>query len=221
MAGWDTVEGGGLLDNATVTIEKAYFATDAGYLDGEVLLFILEGTSPESDLDENAVRELYSIGNGWDTDDGQVVSHPTLDGFRSSTNYAAFFLAALETEAEKVLQKRGTPDDASIWEGLTFYMERQTIERGGRVADSEVLVPVKFVGEGSDEAPKKKATKKTAKKAGAGGNKALRAKVKKLAKDYDEHDDFVEAVLDTYPEVEEDEDLYEEVLEEDNWDFEG
>jgi len=43
---WDTVEGGGLIGSdgpVEVTIKNTYFGYDAGYQDGEQLLFILEG----------------------------------------------------------------------------------------------------------------------------------------------------------------------------------
>jgi hypothetical protein len=212
MAGWEGVVGGALLDKAEVTIEKAYFATDALYQGGEVLVFIFEGTSPQSPLDDQSVRQFYSIGNGWDTDDGKTVTHPDLDGFRTSTNYYAFFRAALDSGAEAALKERGFPDNAGIWEGLRFYMERKHIERPG-LGSSEVLVPVKFLGT-TDDAPAAPAAAAAAPKASA-GNKVLRAKLKKLAKEHDDHDEFLAAALEEFPEVEEDEDLYAAVLDED------
>jgi len=211
MGSWDGVEGGALLDKAEVTIEKAYFATDALYQGGEVLVFIFEGTSPQSPLDDQAVRQFYSIGNGWDTADGVTVTHPDLDGFRTSTNYYQFFQAALDTDAVTVLKERGFPDNAKIWEGLRFYMERKHIDRPG-LGSSEVLVPVRYLGlagEADTPAPAAAAPK------AAGGNKVLRAKLKKLAKEHDDHDDFLAAALEEFPEVEEDEDLYAAVLDED------
>ena len=202
---WDTVEGGGLIGSdgpVEVTIKNAYFGYDAGYQDGEQLLFILEGESPEAD---EPFTQFYSIGNGWDTKDGKVVTGR--ESFVTNTNYARFFLAALDIDASAI-KALGDPADATIWKGQTFMMERRTYKMKFRDEEREfgVLVPVGIV-----KAKGKKAKKG---KDGKSDTKALRAKIVKLAKKHDDHDDFLADVLTKYPEVE-DSPLYDDVLEED------
>jgi hypothetical protein len=221
--GWDPVVSTGLLDDFDFTIEKARFGYDDGYQNGEVLLMILEGTSPDSEAEGNFVRQFYSVGSGWDTEDRgkTAVSDDGLSGFRSSTNYMAFIKAALDTEANDVLMERGTPDNAEIWEGLTFHMERVLIERKG-LGDFEVLLPTSYVEGNGDSKKKKKSPKAEAGRSGSSKGKGLRSKLVKLANKVseagDDHDDFVTAVYEKYPEIEDpsNEELHADVLDEDD-----
>lgn len=222
---WDTSEGGGLIGSegpVEVTIEKSYFGYDAQYQDGETLVWILEGTSPTQD---EPVRQFYSMGDGWDTSDGTEVFGK--DEFGSITNYAFFFGAALETKAADLITSRGFPHEAAIWVGLVFMMERRRFhfKFSGKEDSRLVFAPVDadaFVGEAGESKPKKDKSKSKSKKdkdkgeSKGGGGKALRAKIKNLAKKHEDHDDFVAAVLDKFPEVEDDDDLYSEVLDEDD-----
>lgn len=208
MSGWETTEGGGLpgADGPVeVAITSGSFNYDAAYNNGESLVFILEG-----DCDHPVWQEtvLYSIGAGWETDDNVTVTGR--DAFNGNSNYARFFKAALETDAADIIMERGTPDDASIWEGLIFGMERKPY-KGFDGEDKFLLVPTSFIG----EAGSKKKAKAKAKPKRSNNGEVSRKDLKKLAKKYDDHDDFVEAVLDKYPSVEDNEDLYDEVLDED------
>ncbi|RKZ12913.1 hypothetical protein DRQ53_14105 [bacterium] len=210
---WDTVEGGGLLGSdgpVKVTIDNAYFGYDAGYQSGEQLLFILEGSTPDSD---DPITQFYSVGNGWDTDDGKVVTGR--DSFINSCNYARFFTAAVKVDADTVMAL-GDPADATIWKGQSFMMERvgfkMTFKSEGE-KEFFVFIPV---GKAKKDKKSKKGGKgKASSSSEKKGGKSLRGKVKKMADKYDDHDDFLAAVLDKYPEVEDDDDLYEDVLEED------
>lgn len=212
MSSWDTASGGGLFDEGTLTITKARFGYDAGYDDGDSLVLILEGTSPDFD---DEVRQLYSIGNGWDAEDkGKKVVG--LEEFNESTNYAVFFTTAISKKVGggELLSKRGYPDDATIWEDTIWEMKRQDVERdwggddGKRI--SKVVLPTKYIGLVGDK-----------KKAGESGNsgggkkaKSLKSKLKKLARKFDDHDEFLVKALDKYPELEEDEALMESVMSE-------
>lgn len=209
--GWELAEGGGLLDDADIFIEKSYFGYDAAYHDGEDLILIFEGTTDGTD--DGTFRQLYSLGAGWETNDrGKTMEHPSGRSLTKTSNYGLFIQAAFEAGAEDVVKDRGTPDEASIWEGLRFHMKRTPVERPGLEREDgrafEVLLPVAYLGEGdgSDKKDKK------AKKAKSTGDKAMRAKVVLLAKKADSHDEFVEAVLDKYPTVEDDADLFADVL---------
>lgn len=204
---WDTVEGGGLLGSdgpVKVTIDNAYFGYDAGYQSGEQLLFILEGTSPDAD---DGITQFYSVGNGWDTKDGKVVTGR--DEFVTSCNYARFFLAAVKADPD--VKDLGDPADATIWKGQSFMMERVAYKITFKDGEREFHVFVPVAKAKGKKGGKGKASSSSAKK----GDNSLLAKLEKMARKFDDHDDFLAAVLDKYPEVEDDDDLYDQVLEED------
>ena len=210
---WDTTEGGALPGSdgpIEVEFTEGSFNYDASYNNGETLVFILEG---ECDHEYWQGSLLYSIGTGWDTDDNVVVEGR--DMFNGNTNYARFFKAALETDAAEILEDRAGsegPADASIWENLVFKMERKPY-KGFNGEEKFILLPTKFVGEAGS---KKKGKKKKSKSGKAdASSKELRKGILKLAGKHDDHDEFVEAVLDKFPEVEDHEDLYDSVLDED------
>lgn len=220
---WDTVEGGSLPGSdgpIKVTVTGASFNYDAAYNNGDTLVFILEGDC-DHELWQDTI--IYSIGASWDTEDNNIVTSDTLEGFRQGTNYARFFRAVLDTEAADIVMERGDasdegPADASIYEGLIFEFERQqyTSTFDGETTERYILLPTKFLGEVGKKKKKGGKGKSDSAKVTA---KTLRPKIKKLSKKFDDHDDFVEAVLDKFPEVEDMEDLYDDVLDEDNWDF--
>jgi len=230
MAEWEGEVSTGLLDDADVTIENGYFGTDASYKSGEQLLWILEGESPDSD---EPVRQFYSIGKGWETsDNGETVEGR--DKFNDQSNYYRFFRAALECDGvqEVVEDRENDPAVGALWNGLQFHMERQEI-----VPDNDnikpwwVLLPVSFLGiagegkkgKGKSKKDKGKAKGKAKDKPKSADDadtkkaaKALRAKIRKLAQEADDHDEFLDAVHDQYPEVTEHEALYDKVLDEDD-----
>jgi hypothetical protein len=219
MSSWDT-ESGGLFDEGEVTITKAKFAYDADYMDGEALVFVLEGTSDDSPQEGGAVRNLYSIGEGWETEDAKGKVVVGNDKFHESSNYALFFKAALGTDAADIIKERGYPDDASIWDGLVFYMKRQEITRKFRDRDEEVVsrvvLPTKFIGEAKTSKKKGGGKKKAASSSNGKAEKALTAKLKNLARKHDDHDDFLVAALEKFEdELEEFSDLMSSVMDED------
>ncbi len=176
-------------------------------------MFILEG---DCDHEHWQGSIIYSIGDGWETDDNVIVTSAR-DGFGPGTNFARFFLAVMDTDAKDIIIKRDKagsgegPADASVFEGLIFEFERLEFERtfSGETTKFFQLIPTKFIGEvKSKSKSKSKGLSKTE-------IKELRKKILKLAKKSDDHDEFVEAVLNKFPEVEDIEDLYEEVLDED------
>ncbi len=139
---WDPVESSGLPDDFDFTIAKAEFGFDAGYQNGEQLLLII--TSQELNDQGEPHTNFYSLGGAglWDTHDGGRTavsgSNPPASGFNKASSYWKFIEAALEAGAP--VQDRGTPDNAAIWEGLTFHMNRVTVERPG-LDDQVMLLP--------------------------------------------------------------------------------
>lgn len=216
---WETTEGGALPGSdgpVEVAITDQSFNYDASYGDGEVLVFILEG---ECDHEHWQGSILYSIGKGWETDDNIIVEGR--DQFNGNTNYARFFRAVLETDAADIVMERAKesgegPADASIYRDLIFEFERKPY-KGFDGDEKFLLLPTKFVGEaGKKKKSKGKGSKGKGKgKASKVSEKELRKSLVKLAGKHDDHDEFVEAALDKFPEVEDFSDLYDEVLDED------
>ena len=228
MADWEGEVSTGLLDDADVTIENGYFGTDASYQSGDALIWILEGESPDSD---EPVRQFYSIGKGWETsDNGETVEGK--DKFNVLSNYYMFFRAALDCDGvqEIVEDRANDPAVGNLWNGMTFHMERQEIiPENDNIKPWHVLLPVSFLGVAGGEKKGKSKSKakdkdKTKVKAKSSDDdddtkkaaKVLRGKIRKLAKEADDHDEFLDAVHDQFPEVTDHEALYNKVLDEDD-----
>lgn len=227
MGLWDPVETSGLPDDIDFTIAKANFGYDAGYANGEQLLFIIEAA--ETDPEGEPYRSFYSVGRAgaWETlDHGATVvsqSNPPAEGFNKQSLYWKFIEAALGTPAGAVIQGRGTPDKAAIWEGLKFHMNRVDVDYGGEIGTKKALLPTTFLGEvPKADAPAAAAPAPAEPVApasdGAGATppptNILEAKVKALVHSADSHDKFIEAVMEKYPEASNDPDLFGRVLDE-------
>lgn len=218
--GWDTIESTGLFEGPGTITDETEFGFDASYDNGNSMVFILVIDPDTPTEDGEPVRQFYSLGKGWDSEDGGETAYNPSNpsGFNKTSNYGMLIDSMKQTDAFDVIKERGLPDKASVWHGLRFDFKRQPVKRTirGEERTSEVLLIDDYLGEGGDEEkPAKKAKAKPAAKA-ASGDKALRAKIKKLGKDHDDHDDFLAAVLEEFPEVEEYDELYAEVLDEDS-----
>lgn len=223
---WEGVETTGLPDDIDFTIDKAEFGYDAGYKDGEQILFMI--TSREVNDEGENYHSFYSLGaaGAWETlDHGKTVvsqSSPPAKGFNKQSLYFKFFDAAARAAAEGGvnLAERGTPDKAEIFAGLTFHMNRVDVDYGGEIGVRQVLLPTALVGDsGKAETPAAAAPVAAAEPAQTGGdgattNKVLEAKLVHEAKQAESHDTFIETVLEKYPEAQNDEDLFGRVLDE-------
>lgn len=220
MTGWDPVVTSGLPDDIDFTIVKAEFGYDAAYNNGEQILFMI--TAAETNDDGEPYRSFYSLGKAgaWETlDHGRTVesqTNPPAAGFNKQSLYWKFIEAALGTTAGSVIQSRGNPDTASIWEGLTFHMNRLDVDYGGEIGVKQVLLPTVFVGEaGKVEASAPAETvASNGGTAEASSTNVLELKIKQLAKNSSSHDSFIEAVMEKHPEASNDEDLFSRVLDE-------
>jgi len=215
MAGWEGETSTGLLDDADITIEQGYFGTDASYRNGEVLVWFLEGESPQSD---EPIRQFYSIGSGWETsDNGETVEGR--DEFNTQSNYFRFFRAAIDLDGVlEIVKARGNdPAVGGLWNGLKFHMERQEIiPENDNIKPWWVLLPVAFLGEVGEDKPAKEAKKMAKDNKGADNPRALLAKIRSLAKKADDYEAFLDSVHDKYPEVTDNNDLYDRVLNEED-----
>jgi hypothetical protein len=206
VGSWDTRESSGLLDDADVWVERAYFGYDAQYDDGNTCILILEGTSPDLPPEDNAVRQFFSTGTGWEPrDNGKsaVNADPKIDEFHSSCAYARFFRAVLELPgAGDVIKGRGFPDNAEIWNGLGFHLERMTVNYGPPIGERKVLLPTAYLGEGAPASGGGAAAKAKAAKAKAAANGGKQAEIVEFAKGFGTHDEFLTAAYGKWADIE-------------------
>jgi hypothetical protein len=212
MSSWDLVETTGLLDDADIEIQSAEFGYDAVYASGEQLILILTGTSNQEGWEQ--FTTFLSIGKGWQThDNGATVVGR--DEFAKNSQYGHFIQGALDSGATAVLQSRGFPDKAAIWNGLKFHVKRIPVDYGGEIGSKNVLKPTAFLGEsGKAEAPAAVAdtgASQTSGPAANGSSAVLRAKIMAL-KGAPNHDAFIEEVLTKHPEVQQDAELFAAVV---------
>lgn len=148
------------LDGAVATIAKGEFKVDNSYAAGAVVLeltFEVEGEYS---------TQLYSCGKQAEIKERGA----RIEGVRkinSQTGYGRWMDAAVALEGVKaVLAERGTPFEASVWEGLVFELGSIQIETTnpttGKVATRSMIVPVGFEGEGEGKGSETEAAAKAA-----------------------------------------------------------
>lgn len=148
----------GLREDMVISIHAAYFAPDAGYQDGKVLMLWLIGT----DEDNDPVDIRMSVGADWQTSDGNTITHPTKkrQQLNRNTIYGHFLSAAFEIpELAKTLIARSDalggkgPLDARIWGGLILHLQIREIVFGRNIDPQERLMPTEYMGETDDATP--------------------------------------------------------------------
>lgn len=193
-------------DECNATIKKSRALIDPNYNEeATVLRWELETDDPE--FEEHTVQ--YSLGNGWESDDGKNVRHvKKKTKFNENSMYGRIINRAVgvgngEEYAEgfkgvlDVLKERGDPTDVTIWEGLSFRFVQEELDFG-RGWKSNRLMPVEFLGEdvNLDDTDNKGGGQG---KANSNGNKEsaddVRKKVEDLATRFDNHSDFMDAAL--------------------------
>jgi hypothetical protein len=137
---WDTDSG--LMDDFDFTITKASFGYRDVYMNGEALLHIWEGESPDGDPGEI----LWSCGEGWESaKQGAEASHAKRERFVKSSWYGRLIDRAIK-ELGVDMASRGNPTQAKVWEGLSFHLQREKVEFGTGLQASEHLMPTAFLG---------------------------------------------------------------------------
>lgn len=229
MGSWELTESSGLLDDADIEITGAEFNYDAEYDDGDTLILILSGTSNQEGWED--FTQFLSIGKGWESPD-QGKTAIGRDNFNKNSQYGRWIQGAIDSGAGDVIQGRGFPDVAAIWLGLKFHVKRVDVDYGGEIGVRSVLTPVAFNGEsGKAEAPVGNTAGATqvaeapatpvaeveapvstpATPASNGSDAVLRAQVMAL-KTAPNHDAFIEEVITKFPEVQQDAELFAEVV---------
>jgi hypothetical protein len=127
-------------------------------MEGKQLMLWLIGT----DENDEAVDVRCSVGADWQTDDGNVITHPTKRQQRINMNtiYGHFMQYSFEIpELAKVLMDRSDqlggkgPLDARIWLDLILHLQAKTIDYGPRIPKQERLMPTEYFGMTTDTAP--------------------------------------------------------------------
>lgn len=223
----------GLLDHYQLPVKEAWFGQPEPDADGNqserVYLFLMgDAVDEEGEVHEDHV-DRYGVGTGWEAvEEGQEVEHASKKQFNQNAGVGrlvtalAGLMAEDEDLSDTIRSTRPDPRKASAWVGLTLSQERQTFSftsQDGETIEYSMPLPTAVEvtkakkGRGASKA-KASAKKDDSDKA----EKALRRKLVKLAKDTakddGDHDDFVDAALDEYPEVEDFDDLHADVLDE-------
>lgn len=207
----------GLLDDYDITVDEAWFGEDEEGDDGRIFLF-LRGTAVTDDGEEHEDHtERYSTGKNWEVvEDGDEVENATgRQRFNQNAGLGRLINALVglgEDEAE-FLSKRGDTFQAKTYRGLTMHMKGRVVSKWKNDDGDEVewslnlptsieMKSAKAAKGGKGKASRSDDTKAPAKpKAtakGKGKAKGLRAAILEFAEQFeaDEHDEFVDQILD-------------------------
>lgn len=142
----------GLFSDYEGIVTDAWFQTDSNVQDGNVYMLSLEIKT--EDPDHAQVFERYTCGPDWvSVDGGKTVQHPSKSKFNRNSQMGRLIDRIIEIGAVDVLGGRGTPRDAGIWAGTTWYMEGVTSKgkirsgpNAGQDYESTKNFPTKFLG---------------------------------------------------------------------------
>lgn len=149
---------GGLGEPYDLTIYMAAFGYDGQYMNGERLCLILDGVN---EADE-PMRELISVGDGWETlDGGRTMSFPDKPNktFNKNSKYGKWctfaYTAAVEAKSDVLSGK--DPMDSGIWINTRWRLTEQQVLKGFKnrqtgevVEDRTGLMPTTFLGLAED-----------------------------------------------------------------------
>lgn len=224
---WSTESG--LLDDFDFVVEEAWFGADEENDDERIFLF-LRGAAVDNEGEEHEDhQERYSTGKDWEVvEDGEEVENVAgRTKFNQNGGIGRLInaLVALGEDEAKYLQDRGHPTEAATFVGLKMHLlsgivSEWKITEGpdeGKMAKWYLNLPTSL----NIKTKKKAAKRKPAAKGGA--STKLRKSVIEFASEFDEneHDEFVDQVLDDSvfddaDNIESDEELHAEVLDPDS-----
>jgi len=235
---WDTESG--LLDNYDFEVEEAWFGEDeeADSDDGRIFLFIRGAAVDEEGEEYDEHRERYSTGKNWEVvEDGAEIENASgKKRFNENAGLGRLInaLVALGDDEAEFLASRGETYEASTFEGLKLHMEGRVVSKwtndDGDEVEWRLNLPtsIKMKAKkkttkakgGKGKAKRSTAKKKTSKK---GADSGLRAEIATFAEQFDEeeHDEFVDQVLDpdvfdNADSITDDDELHAEVLDPDS-----
>lgn len=215
---WTTTSG--LLDDYELTITEAWFAKDANYQNGEILIFRIKGTTDSDDTPD--IEESYPCGRGWESlDGGKTARHESgkQRGFNKQTAYGQLIDRCVELGLGETLRSRGDAWEAKVWPGLRFHIKREEQEFSikGETRKVSRPLPVAFLGEGgaSEGAGATSAPAPASNGAATNGtvDKVLQAKLKSAANKAGSSTEFIDLAMEI-PGVTDDDELLNRVLDE-------
>jgi hypothetical protein len=233
---WDTESG--LLDDYDFAVKETWFGTDdeAENADDRIFLFLRGEAYEDGELVDDEHRERYSTGKNWEVvEDGAEVENATgKNRFNQNAGVGRLINTLVQDGAvAKALAKKGEAYEAATFNGLNMHMERKTVSKWTDNDTGEELEWVLALPTSMDlkpaKAKKSKGKKgkggsgKASKAKGKGSTPSLRSDILEFAAEFeeDEHDDFVDQVLDDdvfarAEEITEDDELHAEVLDADS-----
>jgi hypothetical protein len=202
----------GLIDDVDIEVVGAHFGINPDY-NPDTLLLIWECTTDDPDVPE--VDLSFSLGAGWETfDGGKTATHERgKTKFSRRSHYGMVIDRCVKQFGmEDFLGDRGDSWEADIWVGLRFHMERESVDYGDDIGKKEKALPTAYLGVAGETKPQQEMGQ-TGQKTGAptfDGLDRLTASVTVMAKKAADHNSFIDAVMDKYPQIAED-DAYEEL----------
>lgn len=216
---WGTESG--LFTNYEGTVAESWFGTDENIDDPTRVFLFWRFIDPVNEDGEryDEWTERFTIGKGWEvadggsrivrsdgntrkkvnenTDYGRIINRVMGDqgGGKEGQKYAEEFKGVLD-----VLAERGEPQNAKVWEGLSFKIAEHEFSFTND-EDEEITytrnLPVAFLGvSGEGESGGSGGQSESN---GSSNGKAAKAKakaaLKKLAKEHEDHGDFLDAAL--------------------------
>lgn len=152
----------GLPDDFDFHITGASFGYRQEYMNGEALLLIWEGESPDDDVESI----IWPCGGKWEVGKGGAeAAHPKRVRF-VKTSMMGKLIDRVVNKLGVDMQSRGESFEAKVWVGLGFHMKREEIEYGGILEDrggkTVHLMPVGVLeakaGKGATNTDKSKGT---------------------------------------------------------------
>lgn len=191
----------GLIDDFDGEIAGAWFGTDPGYNGGQSILLTLDINTDNPDQPQ--ITEKVSVGSGWEVEDqgAAITKSSGRVAFNRSSKAGLWLDHALAAGAGDTMKAKGTPMQASTWEGLKFHFERKPITGfNGEVKD--VLLPVTFLGGESGSGSAKASSNGASNGNGSAAvdtpadlDKKTLALLKGAAKKSETHADFIDAAF--------------------------
>lgn len=148
----------GLPDDFDITIKKSRFGYLENYQNGEAPLLIWDYESPDV---ESEYPIIWPLGTKWAVSrDGRVATHPKRKRFIDTSMVGRLIQRCADMGVLEQLRSRGSPLTATIWEGLSFHMKRETVVLPPGAAERGLpeqvihLMPVEFLGTGQKAVPR-------------------------------------------------------------------
>ena len=234
---WDNESG--LLDDYDFEVIETWFGLDeeVDNPDDRVFLFLRGEAFEDGELVDDEHRERFSTGKNWEVvEDGAEVENATgKNRFNQNAGVGRLINALVSVDdgaTAKALAKKGEAYEAATFDGLSMHMERKVVSRWtdsdtGEELEWALALPTSVELNSKSKSKGKKSKKggsgKASRAKGKGSTPSLRSDIIDFAKEFDgdEHDDFVDQVLDDEvftraEEIQEDDELHAEVLDADS-----